>query len=249
MICYRKGMKDGPDITITAALIGDPARANILMALMTGLSLTAAELAREAGVTPSTASCHLAKLAANGLMIGARKGRYRHFRIADGDVAHAIEALVAVAARVGHMRTRPGPNDEGMRRARSCYDHLAGRLAVELFEHWASQRVLRWRDDVVFLTATGERFLRERGIDVPLLKRHKRPLCRTCIDWSERRHHLGGSIGAAILLRAVEERWATRDAASRVVTFSAAGTKRFAAWYTVTPRPRECQGGHRAAGT
>jgi hypothetical protein len=84
---------------------------------------------------------------------------------------------------------------------------------------------------------------------VPLLKRHKRPLCRTCIDWSERRHHLGGSIGAAILLRAVEERWAIRDAASRVVTFSADGTKRFAAWYTVTPRSLESRGGYRAAGT
>src|ERR1700730_2853676 len=126
-------MKDGPDISIVAAMIGDPARANILMALMSGLSLTAAELAREAGVTPSTTSGHVAKLTANGLIVGTRKGRYRHFRIAD-----------PVAARVGHMRTRPGPKDTAMRHARSCYDHLAGRLAVDLFEHWVSLHVLRW---------------------------------------------------------------------------------------------------------
>jgi DNA-binding transcriptional ArsR family regulator len=231
-------MKDGPDIAIIAAQIGDPARANILMALMSGLPLTATELAREAGVSSSTASGHLAKLRENGLVICASKGRYRYFRIADVDVAHAVEALVTVASRAGHMRTRPGPKDEAMRRARSCYDHLAGRLAVDLFEYWVLQRVLRWHDDLVFLTSTGERFVEERGIDVANLKHQKRPLCRTCIDWSERRHHLGGSIGAAILSHAVEKRWAVREPASRAVTFSVAGEKCFAAWYAATPRSR-----------
>jgi DNA-binding transcriptional ArsR family regulator len=224
-------MKDGPDIAIVAAMIGDPARANILMALMSGMSLTAAELAREAGVTPSTTSGHVAKLAENGLIVGTRQGRYRHFRIADPDVAHAVEALVTVAARVGHMRTRPGPRDEAMRHARSCYDHLAGRLAVDLFEHWVSLHVLRWRNHVVHLTGKGERFLAERGIDVRALARNKRPLCRTCIDWSERQSHLGGSIGAAILAHVVDRRWAVRDPASRAVSFSASGERSFAAWY------------------
>ncbi|MBV9524070.1 MAG: winged helix-turn-helix transcriptional regulator [Alphaproteobacteria bacterium] len=225
-------MKDGPDITIVAAMIGDPARANILMALMSGLSLTAAELAREAGVTPSTASSHIAKLEANALIVGVRQGRYRYIRIAHADVAHAIEALVTVASRAGHMRTRPGPKDEAMRRARSCYDHLAGRLAVDLFDHWIVQRLLRWEGDAVILSDAGEHILVERGIGVPLLRRHKRPLCRTCIDWSERRHHLGGSLGAAILTHAVENRWAARDRASRVITFSLAGERSFVAWYT-----------------
>jgi DNA-binding transcriptional ArsR family regulator len=242
-------MKDGPDIAIVAAMIGDPARANILMALMSGLRLTAAELAREAGVTPSTASSHMAQLEANGLIIGAREGRYRYFRIANVDVADAVEALVTVASRVGHMRTRPGPKDEAMRRARSCYDHLAGRLAVDLFEHWISQNVLRWHDDAVFLTDAGERFLDEQGIDVLLLKRRKRPLCRTCIDWSERRHHLGGSIGAVILSHAVENRWAVRDPASRVITFGVAGEKSFAAWYAASPWSRPRLGDQRAAAT
>jgi DNA-binding transcriptional ArsR family regulator len=140
-------MKDGPDISITAALIGDPARANMVMALMSGYSLTMGELAAEAGVTLSTASVHLAKLESSGIVVSWKEGRSRHFRIADPDVAHCIEALVTVAARAGHLRTRPGPREDAMRHARSCYDHLAGRIAVHLFERWVAARVLRWRGE------------------------------------------------------------------------------------------------------
>jgi len=225
-------MKDGPDIAIAAAMMGDPARANILMALMSGLSLTATELAREAGITPSTASGHLAKLEVNGLIAGTSQGRYRYFRIADPDVAHAIEALVTVAARVGHIRTRPGPKDAAMRHSRSCYDHLAGSVAVGLFDDWVSRQVLHWNDDVVQLTKEGEAFLLERAINVLELKLQKRPLCRTCIDWSERRNHLGGSVGAAVLKLATEKHWAVRDPASRTVKFAPGGEKRLVAWYS-----------------
>ncbi|MBV9434054.1 MAG: helix-turn-helix transcriptional regulator [Hyphomicrobiales bacterium] len=224
-------MKYGPDISIVASMIGDPARTNMLMALMSGRSLPAAELAREAGVTASTASVHLAKLEANGLIKGKRDGRFRHFHIADLDVADAVEALIIVAGRVGHLRTRPGPRDEAMRRARTCYDHLAGRLAVDLFAHWISLRVLRWRDDAVHLTGAGERFLGRHGIDVEALTNMKRPLCRTCMDWSERRSHLGGSLGAAILAHVVDKRWAAREPASRVVKFGPVGERKFTSWY------------------
>lgn len=224
-------MKDGPDISITAALIGDPARSNMVMALMSGHPLTMGELAIEAGVTLSTASVHLSKLEASGIVISKKEGRYRYFRIADPDVAHAVEALVTVAARVGHLRTRPGPKDEAMRHARSCYDHLAGRLAVALFERWVADRVLRWRGDVVCLTGEGRRFLTGRGIEIATLECKKRPLCRTCIDWSEREHHLGGSIGAAILALALDKNWAVRGR-SRAVSFSALGEAKFVKWYS-----------------
>lgn len=225
-------MKYGPDISGIADLIGDPARSNMVMALMSGLSLTAAELAREAGVTPSTATGHLNKLESSGLITGRKQGRNRYFRIADPDVAHVVEALITVAARVGRMRARPGPKDEEMRHARSCYDHLAGRLAVDLFEHWIACRVLRWRGKLVHLTGTGRRLLTERGIEIGALERKRRPLCRTCIDWSERQHHLGGTVGAAILTRAVESGWAVREARSRTVSFSAMGEKKFIEWYS-----------------
>jgi DNA-binding transcriptional ArsR family regulator len=224
-------MKYGPDISIVASMIGDPARTNMLMALMSGRHLPAAELAREAGVTASTASAHLSKLEANGLIKGTRNGRFRHFQIADLDVAHAVEALIIVAGRVGHMRTRPGPRDEAMRQARTCYDHLAGRLAVDLFAHWVALRVLRWRDDVVQVTGMGERFLAGHGIGLQALTEKKRPLCRTCMDWSERRTHLGGSVGAAILSHIVDKRWAVREPISRVVNFSPAGERKFTSWY------------------
>jgi DNA-binding transcriptional ArsR family regulator len=225
-------MKDGPDISITAALIGDPARANMIMALMSGHSLSMGELAVEAGVTLSTASVHLARLESSGIVISRKEGRSRYFRIADPDVAHCIEALVTVAARVGHLRTRPGPKEEAMRRARSCYDHLAGRIAVDLFERWIADRALSWRGEVVCLTGKGRQFLIDRGIAIAALERKKRPLCRTCVDWSERQHHLGGAIGAAILTRALEKSWAVRGPRSRAVAFSALGERKFVQWYS-----------------
>jgi len=204
----------------------------MVMALMSGHSLTMGELAAEAGVTLSTASVHLTKLESSGIVVSRKEGRSRYFRIADPDVAHCIEALVTVAARVGHLRTRPGPKEEAMRHARSCYDHLAGRIAVELFERWIAARVLQWRGEVVCLTGKGRQFLIGRGIEIDALGREKRPLCRTCVDWSERQHHLGGAIGAAVFTRALEKNWAVRGPRSRAVTFSVLGEKKFVEWYS-----------------
>ncbi len=118
-----------------------------------------------------------------------------------------------------------------MRVARSCYDHLAGRHAVDLFEHWLAKGVLRWRDDVVELAGPGRRLLDSIGIDITALETKKRPLCRTCIDWSERRNHLGGSVGAAVLSHAQRRGWATRNASTRVVSFGKQGHLDFVAWY------------------
>ena len=229
---YSQAMKYGPDVSAIAGLVGDPARSYMIMALMSGLSLSATELAREAGVTPSTATGHLKKLHATGLVTSTKRGRHRYFRVAHPDVADAIEALIAVAARVGHVRTRPGPEDEAMRHARSCYDHLAGRLAVDLFERWVAHRLLRWRGPLVYLTRKGRHIVTARGIELDPLERNRRPLCRTCVDWSERQHHLGGALGAAILGYAVERGWAIRTAHTRKIRFGALGEKRFLAWYS-----------------
>lgn len=223
-------MKDGPNISITAAMMADPARANMLMALMPGMALTAVELGREAGVGASTTSGHLAKLEQSGLVIATRQGRHKYYRLAQHDVAEALEALVVVAARVGHRRTRPGPKDDAMRRARSCYDHLAGHLAVGLFAAWVDAGLLALHDDAALLTPSGRTFLAKRGIDVAGLEHQKRPLCRACLDWSERRHHLGGSVGAAILSHVLDAKWAARAPLQRTVIFTKAGEARFAAW-------------------
>jgi DNA-binding transcriptional ArsR family regulator len=227
-------MKAGPDIAMIAALVGDPARSNMLTALMTGRALTASELAHQAGVTPQTASSHLSKLEAGGLVEQEKQGRHRYYRLSDPDVAAVLEGLEGLAARAGHMRVRTGPKDPALRRARVCYDHLAGDLGVQMLDSMKRQRWLRQRKQDIELTAEGERFLTDTlQISADALAHPRRPLCRACLDWSERRHHLAGTLGAAILTRFTELKWATRDAApgSRVVNFTRNGEKRFAALF------------------
>ena len=225
-------MKYGPDIAIVASLMGDPARANMVLALMSGQALSAAELAHEAGVTPPTATGHLSKLVSLGLLKGEKQGRHRFFQLCDPDVGEAVEALIAVAARAGHLRTRPGPRDEAMRHARSCYDHLGGRLAVDLTGRWLAAGLLAWRGGAFQLTRKGRDFLSGRGIELSRLESLKRPLCRSCMDWSERRPHLGGSLGAAVLAHVVIEGWAVRGQGVRSVSFSRRGEENFVRWYT-----------------
>ena len=136
-------MKAGPDISRIAALVGDPARSNMLTALMTGRALTASELAHQAGVTPQTASSHLSKLEAGGLVEQEKQGRHRYFRLSDPDVAAVLEGLEGLAARAGHMRVRTGPKDPALRHARVCYDHLAGDLGVQMLDSLRKQRLDR----------------------------------------------------------------------------------------------------------
>jgi len=225
-------MKEGPDISIVAALIGNPASANMLMAMMAGPALTATELAQESGLSLSTASGHLAKLEGAGLVAIARQGRHRYFRLADPDVALALEGLMPVAARAGHLRVRTGPRDPELKRARSCYDHLAGDLAVRMLDRFLARRLLSGRDEDLRLTRTGRRFFADSGIDVAALERERRPLCRCCLDWSERRNHLGGSLGAAVLDHIVARGWAARAAGTRIVRFSPSGEQKLAAWFS-----------------
>ena len=225
-------MKEGPDISIVAALIGNPACANMLTALLSGPALTATELAQEAGLTPSTVSGYLARLESAGLVAIERQGRHRYFRLADADVAVALEALMPVAARAGHLRVRTGPRDPELRHARSCYDHLAGDLAVTMFDRFVGRRLLARREGQLSVTAEGRRFFAKAGFDVEELESGRRPLCQPCLDWSERRSHLSGTLGAAILKYIVARGWADREAKSRVVRFSAAGEQKLKAWFS-----------------
>jgi DNA-binding transcriptional ArsR family regulator len=224
-------MKEGPDISQIAALLGNPANANMLMALLPGPALTATELAQEAGLVLSTASGHLARLQKAGLVTIARQGRHRYFRLADPDVVTALEGLMPVAARAGHMRVRTGPRDPELRRARSCYDHLAGDLAVKTFDRLIDRELLVRRGEDLRLTERGRRFFAGRGIDVEALGRGRRALCRCCLDWSERRFHLGGTLGAAILDEIVAQGWAVREKKSRIVRVSPASERKLQAWW------------------
>jgi DNA-binding transcriptional ArsR family regulator len=227
-------MKAGPDIAMIAALVGDPARSNMLTALMTGRALTASELAQEAGITPQTASSHLAKLEAGGLIEPEKQGRHRYYRLTGPDVANVLEGLAGLAARAGHMRVRTGPKDPALRRARICYDHLAGDLGVQMLDSMKKQRLVRAGKQTIELTNEGRRFMAESlQIDTDTLTHPRRPVCKACLDWSERRHHLAGTLGAAMMARFTELKWAARDEApgSRVVNFTRTGEKRFAALF------------------
>jgi DNA-binding transcriptional ArsR family regulator len=223
-------VKEGPDISRVAALIGNPASANMLTALLAGQALTVTELAQEAGLGLSTVSGHLARLEGAGLVTVERQGRHRYFRLADADVVAALEALMPLAARAGHLRTRVGPRDPELRRARSCYDHLAGDLAVRVYDHLVARNLIAERDGGIEVTQRARPYFRARGIDLDALMRSRRPLCRKCLDWSERRSHLGGVLGAAIFEHIVAQRWAQRSRRSRIVCFARGGEQRILGW-------------------
>jgi DNA-binding transcriptional ArsR family regulator len=226
-------MKHGPGIARIAALIGDPARANMLTALTGGAALTASELTLEAGVTKQTASSHLAKLSEAGLVSIEKQGRHRYYRLADDDIAQLLESLMGLAAKGRQTRVRPGPREPALRHARVCYDHLAGDLGVALYDGLVAQRIVSVKDGSPRVTNSGENVLAAFGIDVADLARGSRPLCRACLDWSVRRHHLAGALGSALLDRFIQLGWARRRRDSRIVDFSPAGEtglrRRFAA--------------------
>lgn len=223
-------MKEGPDIARIAALIGDPARANMLGALMSGKALTATELASEAGVTVQTASSHLAKLDQGGLLRPLKQGRHKYFSIANEDVASVLEALMGLASRSGHMRTRTGPKDAALRKARVCYNHLAGDMGTKLYDSLLARELLVSDGDDLSLSQSGVAFATDFGIDVATLSKAKAPLCKHCLDWSERRSHLAGSLGRALMTRFEDLGWAKRDPGSRAVRFTQQGEAAFDAF-------------------
>jgi len=220
-------MRDGPDIARIASLVGDPARANMLTALLDGGALTASELALEAGVTLPTASSHLSRLTEGGLLKLAAQGRHRYFSLAGPQVAAMLESIMGVAASVGPQRTRPGPREETMREARICYDHLAGEHAVAMLDGFLARGIVSESDGDLALGSEGADFFSCVGIDVSALSSRRRPICRACLDWSVRRSHLAGSLGAAILDHILERKWARREAGSRAIRFTPPGRQAF----------------------
>lgn len=218
-------MQDTPDIAGIAALIGERARAAILTSLMDGRALTATELARVANITKQTASAHLSRLLSARLVGVEAQGRHRYFRLAGHDVGTVLEKLMGVAARLGAVHVETGPAEPAMKRARVCYDHLAGELGVLVFDSLTQRKFLRREGGKLRLTDPGAKLFRDMGIDLELLPHRRRPLCLACLDWSMRRHHLAGALGAALLDRCFDLKWARRTRDSRAVHFSALGEK------------------------
>ncbi|QRM42842.1 helix-turn-helix transcriptional regulator [Rhizobium sp. BG4] len=220
-------MKEGPDIAQIGSLIGDPARANMLTALMGGKALTATELAAAGGITLQTASTHLAKLEAGGLLAQRKQGRHRYFALADDAVGKLLESIMGFAAGRGHLRHQPGPKEPALRKARICYDHLAGDYGVRMLDSLIASGAIDAIGDGLVVTEKGEDRFKCIGIDLHGLKSSRRPLCRSCLDWSERRAHLAGSLGKALLSNFFDKGWARRTAESRSVIFSPEGERQF----------------------
>jgi DNA-binding transcriptional ArsR family regulator len=220
-------MKEGPDIALLGSLIGEPARANMLTALMSGKALTATELAGEAGVTAQTATAHLKRLEEGGLIRQRKQGRHRYFALSGADVGDVLEAMMGLAAGHGHLRTRTGPKDPALRKARICYNHLAGEMRVRAYESMVARSYLSERADRIELTDHGHVFVAEFGIDISAPASSRRPLCRSCLDWSSRRTHLAGRLGEAFLDRFQELSWARREPESRRIAFTRSGEAAF----------------------
>lgn len=217
-----------------ASLAGDPARAGMLHALMDGRALTASELAHVARITPQTASGHLARMAAAGLLSIEKQGRHRYHRLASPAVAQMIESIMQVASAVEPAR-RPlsvGPRDAALRAARTCYDHLAGRLGVALADALVAGGYAELASDAGLVTDAGLELLGRIGIDVDALQarrgRHAaRVLCRPCLDWSERRPHLAGALGAALCAHSLGNGWVRRIPGTRAVVITPKGQRMF----------------------
>ena len=220
-------MITGPIIAEIAALVGDPARATMVSALLDGRSLTASELAGAARITPQTASAHLAKLTEAGLLSVVRNGRQRHFRLASPRVADMIDGIVAVALEK-RPRFRPlSQQSRALSAARICYDHLAGRLSVDLTDAFVARKYIVLDEETAEVTTAGARFLSTFGIELSTRRSTRRPLCRLCLDWTERRPHIAGAVGAAITKRCFDLGWMERMKRSHAVLVTPLGRRGF----------------------
>lgn len=220
-------MITGPIIAEIAALVGDPARATMVSAVLDGGALTASELAFAARITPQTASTHLAKLTEAGVLSVVRNGRHRYFRLASPTVADMIDGIVAVALQ---RRPRYHPLSRQARAlsaARICYDHLAGRLSVDLTDAFVAREYVVLGDEAAEITTAGTRFFHEFGIELPTLRSTRRHFCRLCLDWTERRPHIAGGVGAAITKRYFDLGWMERMKRSHAVIVTPLGRRGF----------------------
>ncbi|MBQ4835141.1 ArsR/SmtB family transcription factor [Pseudoalteromonas luteoviolacea] len=215
-----------PDISTVAGLIADSARSKILTALMGGQALTATELSIEADVTPQTASSHLAKLLEGELLQVRKQGRHKYFQLKGPHVAAVLEQLLVLTA-LSTPKTSTGPKDPRLKHARVCYDHLAGELGVQLYDALVSANMLEDFGELTRLTEKGKTYFMSLGVDFQQFNKNSRPVCKSCLDWSERRNHIAGHLGSWILNYIFEQKWAKQDLDARSITFTSKGLKAF----------------------
>ena len=218
-------MRDEPNIATVAALIGDTARTAMLTALVGGRAMPAGELAAAAGMSPSAASAHLAKLTDGGLLIVEREGRHRYYRLAGPGVANVLESLACLIVQPSPSGVTRGPQARALRHARTCYDHLAGELGVAVATALEGHGLLTPTEGKrLDVTAAGVTwFAAVLGIDVATLRPGRQGIAYRCLDWTERRHHLAGPLGSRVLRRCCDLGWLTRTPGSRAIQLTPTG--------------------------
>lgn len=226
---------DGDKLSAIGAAIAEPNRAAMLSALGSGRAHTAGELARWVGCSASTASSHLSHLTDAGLVRVEPSGRFRYYRIASEDIADLLERVGEIELPATKTPPRPKPGTS-LSMARSCYDHIAGDLGVRLFQSLDHDRSIVPSDSGVDVTNHGRHRLGDVGIDVDLLRSARRPLTKACLDWTERQHHLGGSLGAALMTMMFNERWIRRGSDRRVIHVTRVGADRLTTHFDITWR-------------
>jgi DNA-binding transcriptional ArsR family regulator len=216
-------MNSSPNVVEVANLIGDPSRLAMLMSLLGGKALPAGDLAHAARISPQTASSHLAKMVEGGLLLHESTGRHKYFRLANREVGHALESLLAIAPSKSVRSLRESYELKTLRHARTCYDHLSGKIGVALTDRLLDMKFLEVTGNDFVLSVEGKESLRNFGVEVDADPRKRRHYARQCLDWSERRHHLAGSLGAAITKRLFELKWIERLPHGRAVRVTNAG--------------------------
>lgn len=228
-------MASRPDFSNTAKLMAHPSRAAMLDALLGTDGLPASELAREANVSLQTASEHLGKLVEGKIVSVEKYGRHRYFRLANPNVAQAIESLTVISPPVRVSSLKDADRVKRIHMARTCYDHLAGKLGVSLTQSLLKKKYLMEGQNDFLLSEEGERFFREFGIDLAVLRKKRRFFARKCLDWSERRYHLAGSLGNAVLERLLSLGWVEKQA-ERTVRVTEKGTTELEKTFDIKPK-------------
>ncbi|MNO21212.1 Helix-turn-helix domain protein [compost metagenome] len=227
-------MQANPAVAQVASLISEPSRASILTALMDGGLHPATELASAAGIKPQTASFHLGKMAEGGILIVHTQGRHRYYGISSPEIAQVVEFLLSISPPVKVSSLRHSVQDQAMRQARTCYDHPAGKFGVQLTEALLAEGIIAEEGNGFSVTAPGELALDKLGIQLEQVRKCRRAFAPKCLDWSERRYHLAGALGAAILQLLLDRRWVNRLPHTRAITVTAEGKKGLAAAFPLT---------------
>ncbi|WP_408009899.1 ArsR/SmtB family transcription factor [Pseudalkalibacillus sp. A8] len=216
-------MITGPNVAAVAKLISEPSRAVILTALLDGRFHPASSLAYVAGIKPQTASFHLKKMIDANVVRVEKHGRHRYYGLQNHEIAEVLESLLSLAPKVEVKSFKQDSNDKAIRYARTCYDHLAGQLGVKITDSLLDNDFLKPVDNTFKLTPEGEKFFRDFEIDLGQVRKKRRAYIHKCLDWSERRHHLAGAVGNALLDRLIDLKWIERVPTIRAVKITPTG--------------------------